>query len=149
MIEKSMLPLRTLRNRHSVFPFDCSANCWGAGNASVYLKADRSNYARSPSHSASVRRDIVLSRRGRTAHGNISYHRINLPPSFFTLFARAIVSKGIPTTGRCRKPRIGSGGASRRLVSTESSDGVTQTHVKLSLSPSTTLVRPVGRGRKG
>jgi len=36
-----------LQNRHSVFPFDCSANCWGAGDVSVYLKADRSNYAQS------------------------------------------------------------------------------------------------------
>lgn len=69
--------LRTLGNRHSVFPFDCSANCWGVVDVSVYLKADRSNYTRSPFSIFHPLRCCTLS----MDEFGISY-RINLPLGF-------------------------------------------------------------------
>lgn len=138
--------LRTLRNRHSVFPFDCSANCWGAGDVTVYLKADISNYAQSE-YACSLfpifhpPRCCALSR--RTISRYLIPHQS--PAGFFYTFRLAIVSEGISSNWTRQEAAHW-----RRLPSSF--------HRKLRLrsnkptrnfpSPRATLW-PAGRGRKG
>lgn len=82
--------VRTLGNRHSVFPFDCSANCWGVGDVSVYLKADRSNYARSPFSIFRPPRCCM-----RISTGEVRYPVPHQSPArFFAAFRLTIVLEG-------------------------------------------------------
>lgn len=133
-----------------MFPFDCSANCWGAGDVRVYLKADRSNYgARAHPPVASVRNDRACTLSLTTNERRLAPSHQS-PASFFLHFSLnhsftdGISRNCAPQEAAHRRlPLVWLSSENRKL---RRSNKLTR---NFCLSEHTTPVRPAGRGRKG